>query len=407
MRTKFALFSALLVLAAGMPELGRAEADRGGDISGGGAWVAPDGNRVLLDLYVSRPEIARESGSPGMKLPVSPALESIFIERLNKKEFELVKKAQARLDLWDASSPVVVGLVREALERAPLFYTSYRIGFRDEHYFIPEELESGERVGSIQTMAYYSKGFGILVSKSDFESLSERDQIALLIHESLRHVQISYGYDLSDRALQNITAAIVLRNPEENESLDGERYLDGELLRVVQAPAKRREELNTAWNSVCAIQKAYEDKIVELNSSSQEPVDLSVCDATHVGAEVQARALSNHALGVAKLLGDYLDSNNRSLSRAEYEIVYLDSSDLLVLCFMLNTISVDDSIARIGPSWRELEDVALNASLAVGIDAAIAEANGTFGWLLSRLSGSRSAILSSLETLVAEGFLKE
>lgn len=394
---------AVLVGLVGTPQLSRA----GGDISGGGTWANLQGKKVLLDFYVSRPEVIFESGSPGVELPQSRALEAISIDRLNKAEFEVVKKAHARLDLWEKSSPVVVDLIREALARAPLFYTTYRIGFLDQHYFIPDELATRDLLDSLKTMAVYSEGFGILVSKADFDSLDERNQIGLLIHESLRHVQISYGLDLSDRALQSITAAIVLHTPEMDETLDSEKYLDGELLRVVQEPAKKREELNAIKTKICAIQKTYESKIRDLNESSEERIDLRTCDSPIFNSGDRTFALSRYAHGLAKLLSAYHYLNYQRLAREEHEIVDGSFWNLLNLSSGLISMSVGERLSGIGSSLRVLQDSTLDMSLASGIDAAINEANGPFGWAKGWLTGSRSAIRSAFERLVQQGLLKE
>lgn len=57
------------------------------------------------------------------------------------------------------------------------------------------------------------------------------DQVGLLIHESLRHLQITHGLHFSDKDLQQLTQAIV-QSGDEPVHLDSARFLNGKIQEI-------------------------------------------------------------------------------------------------------------------------------------------------------------------------------
>ena len=193
---------------------------RGGDTGGGTFVLLPGGERVLLDLYIKDPNLGfMQSASVGQILPVTTAFLNLGIERIAVTH-SLIQKARGLVHSWSDKSPVIMSALDEALSVTPFYYIKYDFGIHDLNFVMPENLKESFSEASIKTAAIYVRGFGALFSKSDFDHSSEIVQIATILHEGLRHVQLGYGYDLSNEDLQEITAMLVLRDPKNSGSLD-------------------------------------------------------------------------------------------------------------------------------------------------------------------------------------------
>lgn len=76
--------------------------------------------------------------------------------------------------------------------------------------FLPSDLE-------IKTAAYYLKhdrSYQVRISRDIWNKLSIQDQAGLLIHETLRHVQIGLSFGFDDEALQKATAIMLTCKPK-------------------------------------------------------------------------------------------------------------------------------------------------------------------------------------------------
>jgi hypothetical protein len=83
---------------------------------------------------------------------------------------------------------------------APQFYRSP---------FLPPEI-------NIITAAYYNKtdrSFQVNISRKIWNQMQLKDQVGLLIHETLRHVQIGLSFGFDDEALQKATAMMMTCRP--------------------------------------------------------------------------------------------------------------------------------------------------------------------------------------------------
>jgi hypothetical protein len=249
-----------------------------GEAGGGGNLVHLGANRFeLLDLYIFRAEHPEWSSqmlsSVGHQLPSTRALQEIHVERLNNANFPVVDSLKQKLShpRWKAQGlGELFETIQLALQNAPIFYTEYRINARDKSPWIPPFLRKTLFLENLLPVALYAQGWGILVSKSDFEALDDRNQMALLLHEVLRHVQIFYKYDMTDQALQTITAAVVLDYPsipreitlEVRKTVEGDRstftaakqynlHLKGLCAALRGLHASLREELQSEIQTIC------------------------------------------------------------------------------------------------------------------------------------------------------------
>jgi hypothetical protein len=201
------VISLILMLIA----LPLAAQQEGATSSGGGSSVSVEGKRQLLDIYLhqGRPLLP----IPGSKLPKTEALKKIGIERLDPNKSPAFALARSWLASWRQNSPNVVAIIEESLDETPFFYVPLEFGFTDQTFHLPPGAKKDPVLKTLSTVAYYQAELGVLVSKPAFESLDLTNQAALLVHEAVRHIQITYGAKLSNELLQNLTATLALTQP--------------------------------------------------------------------------------------------------------------------------------------------------------------------------------------------------
>jgi hypothetical protein len=81
----------------------------------------------------------------------------------------------------------------------------------------------------LSTAALYIKNFGSFISKKHFESLDLNNQVALIIHEALRHQQITNNFGITNQSVQLITASVMNGN-----SVDNDEILTGKLSEILR-----------------------------------------------------------------------------------------------------------------------------------------------------------------------------
>jgi hypothetical protein len=232
---KHLLFGILFMLSAS------AFAEEGKSVGGGGTIVYKDGNPMLLDLYGAD---KREAKS-GYKLPDTKSLEKIHLDTIGQ-EHPIFQKALARSREWKESSPTTVRLLEQALGNLQIYYTDYRIKVKDENRFVPKAAKNlPQRSG-----AFYFGNLGVIVSKSDFEALDEENQIALLLHESFRHITLDYGFATSDKVVQEMVVR-VMTGDSQKDSLDNVAHWDQAMRRVVSLPKAVMTEKEQVHSRFC------------------------------------------------------------------------------------------------------------------------------------------------------------
>lgn len=195
-------------------------------LKGGGAVDTGGGTRYLdglLDLALFN-QAAFLDKTPGLLLPNTLALQRAKMDRLNGSDSAILRGALVQLKKWKDTSPVMVSVISEALQKLPIYYVNGKIGLPAEGFSLPPEFVLQ---GELKMMAYFVEDFGVFVSKSDLEQISFKNQIAVLLHESLRRLQKSTNLrGMDDMTLQKLTAKI-MQDPTEHESLDTAEFLFG------------------------------------------------------------------------------------------------------------------------------------------------------------------------------------
>lgn len=77
--------------------------------------------------------------------------------------------------------------------------------------YLPKDL-------SITTAAYYQlaadQSYNVYISRELWNKLSLRDQTALLLHETLRHIQLGFKFKFNDESLQKVTVMMIVCKPQ-------------------------------------------------------------------------------------------------------------------------------------------------------------------------------------------------
>lgn len=186
-----------------------------GEPGGGGTIVLGQKRPELLDLALFKkqhPGFQEPLLGAGIQLPGTRALQCLHIEKIENDRLSPLQLALERIALW-SDPPPLIRILKRSLESAPIYYMDYRFTRTDGNYWIPENLKNEFPITNLRVISYYTKDFGMIMSKPDFESLDLLNQTALLIHESLRHLQFTYQIQISNEDTEAATAAIVYGLP--------------------------------------------------------------------------------------------------------------------------------------------------------------------------------------------------
>lgn len=225
MKSKNIIFVLTVLSCLLMPFLSFAQkSSRGGNSGSGGGLYAEDasGRRALLDVFNFAPDLLEGVKTSGIKIPETRSLKAWGVDTFSIRDLYLEDELLSRVSSWRKSSPIITSRLIQAIKRVKIYVLGHPFG---------PILEEGNQTYIVnknvilaRPIAVYIKDYGFFLSRDAFESLDQQNQIAFLIHECLRHVQISYGFDISEEKLQQITIRI-LRGHEVNKSLDTQEYL--------------------------------------------------------------------------------------------------------------------------------------------------------------------------------------
>ena len=195
--------------------------DPGGIDSGGGSIVTTvQGQKGLVDFFTNAPELfGRPESRPRIKIPTEKPFWK-WGHWVDKLDFETLDKDRTileKISSWEQSSPKMANYLKYAYQNIPIYVKNSNLEFTDTRYFIPENLRG--QIASFNTVAFYDRENGLLISRPDFENQSYVDQIGLLMKELLRHVQINYNLNFNAEEMQRLNVQI-LKGPNQGTSLD-------------------------------------------------------------------------------------------------------------------------------------------------------------------------------------------
>ncbi|MGZ3771941.1 MAG: hypothetical protein ACXVCP_06575 [Bdellovibrio sp.] len=200
---------------------------QGGVDSGGGTFINVKQNLGLLDLYLYNQKAFFDQTKGASALPETKAYQKVGFDRLITNQIPLLQKTLAQIQKWIPSSPIMAPRISEALAGLPIYYTQYKIHGNHLNYYLPTNINIDS--SNLTLGAYYLNGFGVFIEKNIFDQISESNQMALLIHEALRHFQISLSSAISNDVVQKLTAKI-MTNPQPLETLDTYEFMSGPIL---------------------------------------------------------------------------------------------------------------------------------------------------------------------------------
>jgi hypothetical protein len=211
----------------------------GGASSGGGTSVqpAPHAQPVLLDYYLHNPRFADIASKSNDLIAVSEFAKTIGYDRLSITIRPSYGLALARLQAWEKNSPVVVNLIRVAMRAMEWTYTPFNQRLCGEAKTANDQLNLGL---PMESAVVFRKDVGASISAQVWNGMGGYSHGGLVVHEALRHVQFMIGESMDYTVLMNVTAKIMLENPEQQVpgyTLDNARWFGGEIKREIENAA--------------------------------------------------------------------------------------------------------------------------------------------------------------------------
>lgn len=199
----------------------------------GGSVVTPhSGARsVFLDVFLENPNLIEPNISTTYTV-------SALAQRAGTDLFDPLENSSIsallnrKLDFWQryaqlSTTQNIVNDVREVLHTTTFYITPYAFGFSPVGYEVPDDFYNSYPNAKIEPAIIYIENFGALISAPAWSRLGPTSQIAALVHETLRQLQISYHHSMSNLDLQKMTALLVLRSPSQSNEVELEKLWYG------------------------------------------------------------------------------------------------------------------------------------------------------------------------------------
>ncbi len=184
----------------------------GGAATGGGSICTTaavnNGHPMLLDLALSNLPNLIDPPYTGTRLRDTKVDEALNAGPINLHQNRAYKYALARIKAWGhkPGSKYSMALVKEGLKSIQFLITPLRIKHLSRIYLPPRSIC---QKANLQTAILFDNGF-LYISLPVWNKLGLLSQAGLLIHESLRNVQILQQLDGTDADLERLTAKILM-----------------------------------------------------------------------------------------------------------------------------------------------------------------------------------------------------
>lgn len=248
---------------------------------GGGSVVFIEKKPVLLDLFIAsqkslkkfsdkhKYKIHNENGELDqfeLKLiDNSQSVKSMLVQ--HQPAFSLVQK---KLNRWKKSSPLLVDAIFKVIPSLEWFVTNQRL--KDIETIVnPKNLMN---LKLTTAAAYITKFRGTVISVPIWNALGELSQAGLIIHEALRHIQLSQIFYsatiLTDEDVRVITSTLLLEDNSTFKSLDKMYFNNEEQMNAL----KHASDFNLVYKlrqiSACKNISFYLMSLLEQNPYGQE-----------------------------------------------------------------------------------------------------------------------------------------
>lgn len=220
LKTNFKVCSglnAILLIVLLIPFLAFAKSGGTSAGGGGGGVIYINDKLKLIDFYNT------PNTSKYLNLKYSSMSPTILKEEsydqsfINKKESNSsIQVAKEILNQWSSIPYDVAGFYIEQALKSPILKWSFVDSniTEDKNHFRPFYINPKSK---ILTAAYYYKeslgSYTVQISRTLWNQLLAYDQTGLIIHETLRHIQIGNNFKFNDESLQKATTLIMTCQP--------------------------------------------------------------------------------------------------------------------------------------------------------------------------------------------------
>lgn len=192
----------------------------GGSCSGGGSTIkiSPSSPWILVDLLTTN-ELAKQflpnlsstsvTAVAHSTICSTPSVEewSLQNEAVYQELLQTIESQRQKIPI-EATSRLFLDLVDRALQKIIFLKYNCQLPLTKKIY-ISNEVQS-LRPQKIATVIMYIPHFGAVISEPIWKQLDQKTQWGLILHESIRQIQMFYNFvDLSDKNLQMIVATML------------------------------------------------------------------------------------------------------------------------------------------------------------------------------------------------------
>lgn len=196
---------------------------KGTESGGGGGVVFRNSSYILLDFLNIDPEFQDSTAFQNLKasqikkvtgsvIGINSANEDQI--RTENQAFDLALKTIA---LWENFEfETMAGRIHSSF-MFPLQWSFTNNELHVPNLFLPEAIKENEK-SQVKAAAYYLKdaldNYTVQISIPIWDQMGIWSQAGLLIHESLRQIQIGWSTQYDEKTLQRATAVLVMCKPE-------------------------------------------------------------------------------------------------------------------------------------------------------------------------------------------------
>lgn len=275
----------------------------GGDSSGGstGAWNRA-GELIHFDIYLHDPDFKEVIPKPhglGLRTRGLDGLNAydrrstdftvVPVLRGQVRDQDLVHLLMKKLEAWQDNSPILIGLIKAALQKMDFFVVNDFSSFPDSK-FTRETMTTGlynnnedviERRYSLDLIGqripvelypialYHSDLGGFALNYITYTKLGLVSRQAVFLKEALRFIQNGNGTDgaenISDSVVQTLVYVLLTADPETSITLDDPSFYKSKLAKLLKALTSGQRDNRDKYFAICSRITA-----IPLNFSSKD-----------------------------------------------------------------------------------------------------------------------------------------
>ena len=264
---------------------------------GGGSTIQFKGQAhpFLLDRLTFNPGLAKRSDvtsnsvnplpplkNKGQNLSILPreGIREVLIFADNKLKAWIEEFKKRPLTYSTAISLGLMSMIKRTLAKMAFLRTPLRFKILDRYDLNPLLKQANP---DIQMAVLYLPKYGAIISESPWDNVDLETQAGLLIHEAIRQIQGAFTYyDLTDWALQAITAKIMDVTPSNDESfapfvLISPRFLNRCLVTGYQQPGILNSQFSTPDLALATLAVTVSSQLEGLieNKQNQKAIQIS------------------------------------------------------------------------------------------------------------------------------------